>query len=107
MYSRYEDDDVGLHIRARELGSMRSDVGKAFCTVDKDMTNNPSDRRGGIVLGFECEFCPEHIFGLNIVQHKGSTYLNWRPTYLVRRVTSRLPGSEPERNSLLPRDDEN
>lgn len=39
-------------------------------------TNNPSIRRDGLLIKFECEFCaadPE----LAVFQHKGITYVEW------------------------------
>jgi hypothetical protein len=56
---------------------------------DADMGGNPSSRRDGITIEFECENCngappPQQnpAFGLSknylhIVQHKGTTYLSW------------------------------
>lgn len=38
--------------------------------------DNPSARRDGLLIKFECELCdadPE----LSIIQHKGSTYIEW------------------------------
>jgi hypothetical protein len=37
---------------------------------------NPSDRRDGILIAFECEHC-EADPHLTIVQHKGATYIEW------------------------------
>jgi hypothetical protein len=38
---------------------------------------NPSERRDGILIAFECEHC-EADPHLTIVQHKGATYLEWQ-----------------------------
>jgi hypothetical protein len=40
-------------------------------------TDNPSSRRQGMTLAFECEYC-EGAIELTIAQHKGHTYLGWR-----------------------------
>jgi hypothetical protein len=45
--------------------------------VDRHMTDNPSLRRDGIHIVFECETCPA-ISYLNIFQHKGTTFVETR-----------------------------
>ncbi|CAL8972815.1 hypothetical protein RHODGE_RHODGE_01013 [Rhodoplanes serenus] len=40
-------------------------------------SDNPSDRRHGLAIAFECEGCGEGI-ELTIAQHKGETHLAWR-----------------------------
>jgi hypothetical protein len=37
---------------------------------------NPSGRRDGLVIHFECEGCGTGLM-LNIAQHKGSTFMEW------------------------------
>lgn len=42
--------------------------------------SNPSSRRHGLTIHFECEHCHhegEDAFHLNIWQHKGTTYMHW------------------------------
>jgi hypothetical protein len=48
---------------------------------------NPSARRHGLAIAFECETCMVHA-ELTIAQHKGSTWVEWR--YVV------LPDPEEE-----------
>jgi|KBSMisStaDraftv2_1062788.scaffolds.fasta_scaffold707395_1 hypothetical protein len=40
--------------------------------------DNPSPRRNGLLVYFVCEHCPLSKV-LAIWQHKGSTYLEWKP----------------------------
>ncbi len=40
------------------------------------MSSNPSNRRDGIVIRFECEQCAAGPM-LSIKQHKGTTYIGW------------------------------
>lgn len=40
---------------------------------------NPSARRGGLTVDFECEGCGDGI-QLTLAQHKGSTEIGWRYT---------------------------
>lgn len=58
-----------------ELG--RKVISSTADTIEtKDMQSNPSPRRSGILIMFECETCyaePE----MSIIQHKGSTYIGW------------------------------
>lgn len=43
---------------------------------ESSFSNNPSTRRNGIRVFFVCEHCPE-LSVLDIIQHKGSTYIEW------------------------------
>lgn len=43
-----------------------------------DMPLNPSPRRGAIEIVFYCEGCDDKAV-LSIVQHKGITFMGWRP----------------------------
>lgn len=61
-----EDSKIGTSTFSR--------AGKAsFC---HDMNGNPSSRRDGISISFWCECC-DVISRLDIIQHKGSTYIVW------------------------------
>jgi hypothetical protein len=49
--------------------------------VDNDTSLNPSARRQGLTIDFQCESCDgdgDSKVTLAIYQHKGSTYLDWR-----------------------------
>lgn len=76
-WNRPEDADTGNHIVV---------VGDSV-TGDNDMSKNPSPRRQGLSIEFACEHCSYDektnnldgkVFTLNIIQHKGSTYLMWK-----------------------------
>ena len=69
-YDRVEDATEGRHVRVS--GGVGGKV-----VVDGDMAGNPSQRRYGICVSFWCELCGSKPV-LTIVQHKGSTHLNWR-----------------------------
>ena len=52
--------------------------------IANDVSGNPSSRRSGLRVKFYCEHChgdPKHadgpLFSLNILQHKGTTFLSW------------------------------
>jgi hypothetical protein len=47
------------------------------CDFPSDDTCNPSPRRSGMLIEFECEQCPEKNLQLAIFQHKGDTFLEW------------------------------
>lgn len=58
-----------------------SDTGKFVrCTSEKvheiSHIHNPSPRRDGVLIQFECEDCPADP-ELAIIQHKGATYVEW------------------------------
>ena len=61
-----EDAPEGLHF----------DIAERNINVGKSMKTNPSSRRDGLRVYFECEYCP-HTHILTIAQHKGMTLLNW------------------------------
>lgn len=71
VFSRSEDDD---NVR-------RTIVDRNSVTV-RDMPNNvsgnPSSRRNGLRIGFECENCDTAELSLDIWQHKGTTYVVWK-----------------------------
>ena len=66
VYFRNEDDHNGVTVRA--TSALDGYIGT-------DQTGNPSARRDGISVLFSCEQCTA-TSKLNIVQHKGDTYLN-------------------------------
>jgi hypothetical protein len=45
--------------------------------VDSDASGNPSSRRDGLAIYFDCEICGTSS-ELTIAQHKGQTLLAWR-----------------------------
>jgi len=63
-----EDSDTGLHVLAER--------GKQIL-VNESMAGNPSQRRQGLKINFSCECCEGRVHTLNIVQHKGSTFMFW------------------------------
>lgn len=65
-YFRGEDAEVGIHAH----------VGFDGVRTDMDVSGNPSARRSGMTITFECEQCDGDKF-LHIYQHKGTTYLEW------------------------------
>lgn len=78
VYDRNEDDDM----------VMRTDVFPGSLTrkeVRSEKSGNPSRRRDAVVIVYSCEHChggdPEmdspSFFHLNLIQHKGTTYLEW------------------------------
>jgi len=61
-----EDSEDGLHLLIKH--------GKH--TVDRSMVGNPSGRRQGMTIEFECEICSKK-FAVIIAQHKGETLVFW------------------------------
>ena len=50
-------------------------VMKRGLQVSRDMMDNPSRRRNGVRMVFNCEHC-DAISDLTVIQHKGTTYLD-------------------------------
>ena len=66
IFEREEDQDHGIHLTVQD-GSV---------STDTSMTNNPSSRRHGLAIHFECEMCgTQSIF--SIAQHKGNTHVRF------------------------------
>lgn len=64
VFFRREDADVGLVV----------DVSpdEVHVAHQGDQAANPSDRRDGITIRMDCEFCDKYSF-YHIIQHKGFT----------------------------------
>lgn len=75
VYSREED-----HTDVRVTTASGDEVSSSIKL--NEVSGNPSPRRGGIDIAFWCETCHgvEEYSGyyyLQIIQHKGMTYLDW------------------------------
>jgi hypothetical protein len=72
VFARSEDATTGLHTTT-DAEDVR---------VDHDLRANPSARRQGLTIAFDCELCDggDDAPGLvlTIAQHKGRTFLAWR-----------------------------
>lgn len=77
VFNRNEDDETTL---VTTVGNFNSLTG----LVPNDGSGNPSSRRQGLVIEFDCEGCstgdPDDVLELTIAQHKGSTEIGWRFT---------------------------
>jgi hypothetical protein len=69
-YDREEDAEVVRKTTVQPSG--------AESQVVANSPDNPSKRRHGIVIHFECEGCHAAPIELRIAQHKGATLLSWR-----------------------------
>ena len=65
IFERTEDAKEGLHVS----------VSNMEVHIDSNIKANPSSRRHGVVIHCWCENCSvKHV--RNIIQHKGSTYID-------------------------------
>lgn len=72
VFNRIEDD-TNTQVTCVERDSDASTV-----LVTDRTTSNPSPRRHGILIDFECEICYDHgKLSLAIYQHKGLTLVEW------------------------------
>ena len=67
MFDCGEDAKHGLHVT----------VGGGYVTTDTSLEGNPSARRHGLKIQFECEGC-EAKPTMSIYQHKGNTYFDFK-----------------------------
>lgn len=70
VYNRPEDSDT---VRCSIVGE--ENIFSAM--VDNNTSNNPSSRRSGMLIHFDCEYCDGLDLKLNIAQHKGFTLMHW------------------------------
>jgi len=68
IFERGEDKAQGLHVS----------VGGGTISTDIDLTGNPSSRRHGLLIHYECEGCDAKPT-LAIWQHKGETFFAFQP----------------------------
>jgi hypothetical protein len=71
VFDRGEDEAEILETRARDDGSVLVHRVPAYGS------ENPSARRHGLAIGFECEDCT-YRGELTVAQHKGATLVGWR-----------------------------
>ena len=79
---------VTVFDRAEDAASVvRSHVSGSKVAVEivgSIVAENPSRRRDGLAIQFQCEQCggdePDNLIELTIAQHKGSTEIGWRFT---------------------------
>lgn len=70
VYNRSEDSET---VRCSIVGE--DNIFSAM--VANETSNNPSSRRSGMLIHFDCEYCTDIDFKLNIAQHKGFTLMHW------------------------------
>jgi hypothetical protein len=70
IYGRSEDEDQTRKTQISNDGCHASTVASQGC-------GNPSTRRDGLVISFDCENCGDGL-ELAIAQHKGATLVSWR-----------------------------
>jgi hypothetical protein len=68
VYSRAREDDPTVEIEVRNTATIE---------VRTKATRNPSSRRDGLAILFDCENC-DFVGELTIAQHKGNTLVGWR-----------------------------
>ena len=73
VYNREKEDaNYGAMLIADECSRWT----ESHIKFESSFSNNPSSRRNGIRIFFCCETCPE-VSVLDIIQHKGNTYVVW------------------------------
>ena len=71
---RQEDGEQGLKVTSKF--SPFCEPGNPTSSISTELEGNPSSRRDGLRVRFNCETCQE-IPCLIISQHKGSTFIHW------------------------------
>jgi len=121
MYLQFTDGDIlqcpqckenYLHQRKVEVFERKEDEERGICVVvtrnnvemDTSMEGNPSSRRQGICIHFECEICNAHPV-MFIAQHKGFTLMNIFPrsaVYLEEDLDYLEPPDQDSGDEVLP-----
>ena len=65
VYDREEDVETGRHVAI---------IRDKMVSIDQNIKRNPSPRREGLSISFECELC-SYITQLHVLQHKGAVFL--------------------------------
>lgn len=74
---RAEDEKTGRAVVIQGISDLGNDIPFALRVQDEaNMAFNPSPRRGGILIEFDCECCNARP-QLGIYQHKGCTVVEW------------------------------
>lgn len=63
-----EDEETGTYAEVR---------GTKVETRRNLPAGNPSRRRDGVVINFDCEQCGSNVGNLCVAQHKGATFIYW------------------------------
>ena len=65
IFDRKEDEEEGTHIKTNGDTVL----------INRAMAGNPSSRRDGIKIYCTCEYCDTITTVIEIVQHKGQTFI--------------------------------
>lgn len=68
VFERDEDQKTGVHVVVEGVKA----------TIDQSLAGNPSNRRNGLKIYFNCENCSATPV-LTIEQHKGNTFFDFLP----------------------------
>lgn len=79
-FYRPEDSETGIHCT----------VYHDRVQVDTSQLGNPSGRRDGIRIEFECEECGRSS-EMHIIQHKGNTFIGFQSSFGFTEGTSEQP----------------
>ena len=83
VFNRAEDAKTGQHTIC---------IGDKTYT-DNDINNNPSMRRQGLIVYFQCERHTENLIEFSISQHKGKTYIK-------NRIINEIPKPKNENDRI-------
>jgi hypothetical protein len=72
VFSRREDAPITIETRIATTGLT------CITPVPSREARNPSGRRNGLAIRFECENCDAEDLEFTLAQHKGQTPLAWR-----------------------------
>jgi len=83
VYNRSEDAPMTHVTEVKQEGRGEGFKGVTHKIEPSLHSGNPSGRRQGLTILFECESCHAEDggklrFALDVYQHKGMTYLEWR-----------------------------
>jgi hypothetical protein len=77
--SNLHHEDVRVYSRGEDAPTRLTVVRGAGGLVTQEESNyNPSSRRHAVSISFWCENCPGSNLRLDVIQHKGTTYTEWK-----------------------------
>jgi hypothetical protein len=74
-YLHHQSIEVYCRDKQDAESGLMTEISGGVTTITRDMKGNPSQRRDGIIITFDCETC-DHKSKILIVQQEGKTFFS-------------------------------
>lgn len=72
-YLNFRNIEIFVREKEDDINCKHVVVNNQYVHVDSNISGNPSERRNGLTVRFNCENC-RHITGLNVFEDKGQIF---------------------------------